>query len=143
MFAAAVKGLFCSIWSNGQDTATNTTSGLMRKTLAKHERKNMTPLNRENLRRRPPVVENLQKSNHSEPEASYSIVSVGHGGSFPTEVRRVLFHIRIRMYQSSFGLYHHFLGTPVGGQFLMYIRALRATLNKPDHSFNSVSLSIS
>src|SRR6266704_3302021 len=65
---------------------------------------------------------------------------VGHGGSFTTEVRRVLFDISIRLYQSSFDLYHHSLGTPVGGQFLMYIRALRATLNKTDRSFNSVSL---
>src|SRR6266567_9075086 len=32
------------------------------------------------------------------------------------------------------------LGTPVRGQFLIYIRALRATLNKTDRSFNSVSL---
>jgi len=65
---------------------------------------------------------------------------VGHGGSFTTEVRRVLFDISIRLYQSSFDLYHHSLGTPVGGQFLMYIRALRATLNQTDRSFNSVSL---
>jgi len=43
----------------------------------------------------------------------------------------------------SFDLYYHSLGTPVGGQFLIYIRALRATLNKTDHSFNSVSLYIS
>src|SRR5207302_11340625 len=50
---------------------------------------------------------------------------------------------RIRLYQYGFGLYHHFLGTPLRGQFLMYIRALGATLNKTDRSFNSVSLSIS
>ena len=56
------------------------------------------------------------------------MLSVGHGGSFPAEVRRVLFYNRIR-------LYHHSLRTPVGGQFLMYIRALRATLNKTDRLF--------
>jgi len=71
------------------------------------------------------------------------IIDVGHGGSFTAEVRRVLFDVRIRRCQSSFNLYHHSLGTPVGGQFLMYIRALRATLNKTDHSYNSVSLLIS
>ena len=43
-------------------------------------------------------------------------------------------------YQPNIGLLHHPPGTPVGGQFLMYIRALRATLNKADRSFNSVSL---
>ena len=69
--------------------------------------------------------------------------NVGHGGSLPTEVRRVLFHHRIRLYYPSLDLYHHSLGTPVRGQFLMYIRALRATLNQADRSFNSVSLSIS
>ena len=69
--------------------------------------------------------------------------SVGHGGSFTTVVRRVLFRIRFRLCYPSFDLYHHSLGTPVRGQFLMYIRALGATLNKTDRSFNSVSLSIS
>ena len=68
---------------------------------------------------------------------------VGHGSSSAAEVRRVLFHNRIRLYQYSFDLYHHSPGTPVGGQFLMYIRALGATLNKTDHLFNSVSLPIS
>jgi hypothetical protein len=70
-------------------------------------------------------------------------IFVGHGGSFTAVVRRVLFRIRFRVYQCSFDLYHHGLGTPVGGQFLMYIRALRATLNKTDRSFNPVSLPIS
>jgi hypothetical protein len=42
---------------------------------------------------------------------------VGHGGSLTTEVRRVLFDVRIRRYQYSLNLYHHSLGTPVGGQF--------------------------
>ena len=42
------------------------------------------------------------------------IQHVGQGGSFTAVVRRVLFHIRIRLHQSSFGLYHHYLGTPVG-----------------------------
>ena len=46
-------------------------------------------------------------------------------------------------YQPNIGLLHHPPGTPVRGQFLMYIRALRATLNQADRSFNSVSLSIS
>jgi hypothetical protein len=42
---------------------------------------------------------------------AYTIVKfVGHGGSLTTEVRRVLFDI-------SFNLYHHSLGTPIGGQF--------------------------
>ena len=71
------------------------------------------------------------------------VLSVGHGGSFPAEVKLVLFHHRIRLYYPSFDLYHHSLGTPVRGQFLMYIRALGATLNKIDCSFNSVSLLIS
>jgi hypothetical protein len=71
------------------------------------------------------------------------VIIVGHGGSFTAEVRRVLFDISISKYQYSLNLYHHSLGTPVRGQFLMYIRALRATLNKADRSFNSVSLSIS
>src|SRR6266705_6876786 len=74
---------------------------------------------------------------------SNPVVLVGHGSSSAAEVRRVLFHNRIRLYYPSFDLYHHSLGTPVRGQFLMYIRALRATLNKTDRSFNSVSLSIS
>src|SRR6266576_4765292 len=65
---------------------------------------------------------------------------VGHRGNFPAEVKRVLFHIRFRLYYPSLDLYHHSLGTPVRGQFLVYIRALRATLNKTDRSFNSVSL---
>src|SRR6266700_38395 len=65
---------------------------------------------------------------------------VGHGGSFPAEVKRVLFHYRIRLYYPSLDLYHHYLGTPIRGQFFMYIRALRATLNQTDRSFNSVSL---
>ena len=43
-------------------------------------------------------------------------------------------------YQPNIGLLHHPPGTPVRGQFLMYIRALRATLNQADQSFNSVSL---
>ena len=60
------------------------------------------------------------------------LISVGHGGSFTAEVRRVVFDISISKYQYSFNLYHHSLGTPVGSQFLMYIRALRATLNKID-----------
>jgi len=55
----------------------------------------------------------------------------------------VLFNVRIRRCQFSFNLYYYSLGTPVGGQFLMYIRALRATLNKTDHLYNSVSLPIS
>jgi len=71
------------------------------------------------------------------------VVVVGHGGSFTAEVRRVLFDVRIRRCQSSFNLYYHSLGTPVGGQFLMYIRALRATLNKTDYLYNSMSLPIS
>src|SRR5437016_4210228 len=62
---------------------------------------------------------------------------VGHEGSFPAEVRRVLFYNRIRLYYPSLDLYHHYLGTPVRGQFLMYIRALRATLNQTDRSFKS------
>src|SRR6266576_1937337 len=70
----------------------------------------------------------------------WSIIYVGHGGSFTTVVRRVLFHIRFRLYYPSLDLYHHSLGTPIRGQFLVYIRALRATLNKTDRSFNSVSL---
>src|SRR6266567_8219170 len=71
----------------------------------------------------------------------YNLVhDVGHGGSFTAVVRRVLFHIRFRLYYPSLDLYHHSLGTPVRGQFLMYIRALRATLNQTDRSFNSVSL---
>ena len=52
----------------------------------------------------------------------------------------MLFHHRIRLYYPSLDLYHHYLGTPVRGQFFMYIRALRATLNQTDRSFNSVSL---
>ena len=55
----------------------------------------------------------------------------------------MLFNVRIRRCQFSFNLYYYSLGTPVGGQFLMYIRALRATLNKTDHLYNSVSLPIS
>ena len=39
-----------------------------------------------------------------------SMLYVGRRGSFTTEVRQVLFDI-------SFNLYHHFLGTPAGGQF--------------------------
>jgi hypothetical protein len=35
---------------------------------------------------------------------------VGHGGSLTTDLRRVLFDV-------SFNVYHHSLGTPVGGQF--------------------------
>ena len=35
---------------------------------------------------------------------------VGHGGSPTTEVRRVLFDV-------SFNVYHHSLGTPIGGHF--------------------------
>src|SRR5437016_7517523 len=62
---------------------------------------------------------------------------VGHEGSFPAEVRRVLFYNRIRLYYPSLDLYHHYLGTPVRGQFLMYIRALRATLNQTDRSFKT------
>src|SRR6266567_7140777 len=78
------------------------------------------------------------------PNAAKMLVNfVGHGGSFTAEVRRVLFNISISRYQSSFDLYHHSLGTPVRGQFLMYIRALRATLNRTDRSLNSVSLLIS
>ena len=46
-------------------------------------------------------------------------------------------------YQPNIGLLHHPPGTPVRGQFLLYIRALRATLNKTDRSFISVSLLIS
>ena len=71
------------------------------------------------------------------------VVAVGHGGSFTTEVRRVLFDISISRYQSSFDLYYHSLGTPVRGQSLIYIRALRATLNKIDCLINSMSLLIS
>src|SRR6266567_3440301 len=33
---------------------------------------------------------------------------VGHGGSFPAEVKRVLFHHRIRLYYPSLDLYHHY-----------------------------------
>jgi hypothetical protein len=40
----------------------------------------------------------------------YRPIFVGHGGSLTTEVRRVLFDV-------SFNVYHHSLGTPVGGQF--------------------------
>src|SRR6266567_4986244 len=65
---------------------------------------------------------------------------VGHRGSLTIVVRRVLFHIRFRLYYPSLDLYHHSLGTPVRGQFFVYIRAFRATLNKIDRSFNSVSL---
>ena len=52
----------------------------------------------------------------------------------------MLFHLRFRLYYLSLDLNQHPLGTPVRGQFLMYIRALRATLNQADQSFNSVSL---
>src|SRR6266700_52626 len=69
-----------------------------------------------------------------------SVIVVGHGGSFTAVVRWVLFYIRFRLYYPSLDLYYHSLGTPVRGQFLVYIRALRATLNKTDRSFNSVSL---
>src|SRR6266576_4829483 len=68
------------------------------------------------------------------------VLIVGHGGSFPAEVKRVLFYHRIRLYYPSLDLYYHYLGTPIRGQFLMYIRALRATLNQTDRSFNPVSL---
>ena len=43
-------------------------------------------------------------------------------------------------YQPNLGLLPHPPGTLVRGQYLIYIRALRATLNKTDRSFNSVSL---
>ena len=46
-----------------------------------------------------------------------SVDCVGHGSSFTAEVKRVLFDISISRYQSSFNVYHHSLGTPVGGQF--------------------------
>ena len=49
--------------------------------------------------------------------APHDLIFVGHGGSFTAEVRRVLFDVRIRWYQYSFNVYHHSLGTPVGGQF--------------------------
>ena len=68
---------------------------------------------------------------------------VGHGGSFTTVVRRVLFHIRFRLYYPSFNQYHHSLGTPIRGQFLIYIKALKTTLNKTNCLFNSVPLYIS
>src|SRR6266700_4295359 len=68
------------------------------------------------------------------------VLSVGHGGNFPAEVKQVLFHHRIRLYYPSLDLYYYYLGTPVRGQFFMYIRAFRATLNQINHSFNSVSL---
>src|ERR1700722_33613 len=48
---------------------------------------------------------------------SLVLLSVGHGGSFTAGVRRVLFDISISKYQYSFNVYHHSLGTPVGGQF--------------------------
>jgi len=51
------------------------------------------------------------------PGVPLPVSDVGHGGSLTTEVRRVLFDVRIRRYQYSLNLYHHSLGTPVGGQF--------------------------
>jgi hypothetical protein len=43
-------------------------------------------------------------------DMNWGLYCVGHGGSPTTEVRRVLFDV-------SFNVYHHSLGTPVGGQF--------------------------
>ena len=69
------------------------------------------------------------------------LIIVGHGGSFTAEVRRVLFDISISRYQSSFDLYHHSLGTPVGVPcrcFLAMPRAVRSAENDWDLVFRKV-----
>jgi len=68
------------------------------------------------------------------------LVAVGYGGSFTAEVSDTE---RLRTPND----YGHRTTTDTEGRtrviFLMYIRALRATLNKIDHLYNSVSLPIS